>query len=80
MTVCYRCRAVLLLMPLAVLAPSLQSAAETPAVRAGTASEPSAARDGQRDFDWEIGTWKTRLKRRLRPLTGSDEWVDYEGT
>lgn len=37
-------------------------------------------RDGQRDFDFEIGTWKTRLTRRLRPLTGSNEWVDYEGT
>ena len=37
-------------------------------------------RDGQRDFDWEIGTWKTELKRRLRPLTGSNEWVEYKGT
>lgn len=36
--------------------------------------------DAQHDFDWEIGRWKTRLKRRLRPLTGSDEWVEYEGT
>ena len=37
-------------------------------------------RDGQKDFDFEIGTWKTQLKRRLRPLTGSNEWVGYEGT
>lgn len=37
-------------------------------------------RDGQHDFDFEIGTWKTRLKRLLRPLTGSTEWVEYEGT
>ncbi len=37
-------------------------------------------RDGQRDFDFEIGTWKTSLRRRLRPLTGSDTWVEYEGT
>lgn len=43
---------------------------------------PAAAqpRDGQHDFDWEIGTWKTKLSRRLRPLTGSNEWVEYEGT
>jgi hypothetical protein len=40
----------------------------------------SAERDGQRDFDFEIGTWKTRLSRRVRPLTGSDEWVQYSGT
>jgi hypothetical protein len=38
------------------------------------------ARDGQRDFDFEIGTWKTHLKRLVRPLTGSTTWVEYEGT
>ena len=36
--------------------------------------------DGSRDFDWAIGTWKTQLKRRLKPLTGSDTWVEYTGT
>jgi hypothetical protein len=40
----------------------------------------AVAHDGQRDFDWEIGTWKTQLKRRLHPLTGSDAWVEYVGT
>lgn len=39
-----------------------------------------AERDGQADFDFEIGTWKTHLSRRLRPLTGSTTWVEYEGT
>jgi hypothetical protein len=37
-------------------------------------------RDGQHDFDFEIGTWKTRLSRLLHPLSGSKAWVDYEGT
>lgn len=37
-------------------------------------------RDGQHDFDFEIGTWKTHLRRRLRPLTGSNEWAEYDGT
>lgn len=36
-------------------------------------------RDGQKDFDFEIGTWKTHLKRLLNPLTGSNDWVEYEG-
>jgi hypothetical protein len=36
--------------------------------------------DGQRDFDWEIGTWKTHLKRLVHPLTGSTTWVEYDGT
>jgi len=37
-------------------------------------------RDGQHDFDFEIGTWKTHLSRRLHPLTGSTTWVEYDGT
>jgi hypothetical protein len=37
-------------------------------------------RDGQHDFDFEFGTWTTRLRRLAAPLTGSTEWVEYEGT
>jgi hypothetical protein len=37
-------------------------------------------RDGARDFDWEVGTWKTHLKRLVAPLTGSNKWTEYEGT
>jgi hypothetical protein len=37
-------------------------------------------RDGQHDFDFEIGTWKTHLRRLVHPLTGSTSWVEYEGT
>jgi hypothetical protein len=37
-------------------------------------------RDGQNDFDFEIGTWKTKLKRLLNPLSGSTTWIEYEGT
>ncbi len=36
--------------------------------------------DGQHDFDFEIGTWKTELKRLAKPLSGSTEWISYEGT
>ena len=35
---------------------------------------------GQKDFDFEIGTWKTKLKRLKSPLSGSATWVEYEGT
>jgi hypothetical protein len=43
---------------------------------------PAAAerRDGQHDFDFEIGVWKTHLKRLLHPLSGSNSWVELEGT
>jgi hypothetical protein len=36
--------------------------------------------NGQHDFDFEIGNWKTHLTRLLHPLTGSTTWVEYEGT
>ena len=40
------------------------------------AAEPS----GEHDFDFEIGSWHTHLKRLKNPLTGSTTWVEYEGT
>jgi hypothetical protein len=43
------------------------------------ATPPSARRDGQHDFDFEIGSWKTHLKRLLHPLTGSTTWAEYDG-
>jgi hypothetical protein len=33
-------------------------------------------RDGQHDFDFEIGAWKTHLRRLLHPLTGSTTWLE----
>ena len=38
------------------------------------------ARDGQHDFDFEFGAWKTHIRRLLHPLTGSSDWVDLDGT
>ena len=48
----------------------------------GLQSLPGLAqqRSGQHDFDFEIGTWRTRLSRLQNPLTGSTKWVEYEGT
>lgn len=55
--------------------------AEPIAPEAGQGAKPAGApRDGQHDFDFEIGSWKTHLKRRLHPLTGSTTWVEYDGT
>ena len=36
-------------------------------------------RDGQHDFDFNIGTWKTHISRLQNPLTGSTTWVEYDG-
>jgi len=51
------------------------SHAQIPAQR-----EQVTAHDGQHDFDFEIGTWKTHLRRLAHPLTGSNTWVEYDGT
>src|SRR5207244_2165168 len=36
--------------------------------------------DGQHDFDFAVGTWKTRVRRMLKPLSGSSDWVEGTGT
>jgi hypothetical protein len=46
--------------------------------QASAASQP--ARDGSHDFDFEIGEWRTHVKRLQRPLSGSTAWVEYTGT
>src|SRR5580692_5001112 len=40
----------------------------------------TTAHDPQHDFDFEIGTWHTHLKRLQHPLTGSTTWIEYDGT
>jgi hypothetical protein len=45
-----------------------------------TPPSPVAADDGQRDFDWEIGTWRTDVRVLADPLSGSEEWLRFEGT
>lgn len=47
---------------------------------AGANPPKAIPRDGQHDFDFEFGTWKTHLSRLLHPLTGSKTWVEYDGT
>jgi ketosteroid isomerase-like protein len=45
------------------------------------ASAPSrSARDGSRDFDFEIGTWRTELKLLVSPIGEPAEWAQYVGT
>ena len=45
-----------------------------------TAPVAGGLRDGQHDFDFEIGSWKTHLTRLQHPLTGSTTWLTYDGT
>src|SRR5205085_839686 len=43
-------------------------------------AEPVAGRDGQHDFDFAVGTWKSHVRRLQHPLTGSSTWTDGTGT
>ena len=40
---------------------------------------PLAAQDGQHDFDFNIGTSKTHIRRLKEPLTGSTTWYEMNG-
>lgn len=55
-------------------------AQQKPGAEPGSVQPAPTVRDGQRDFDFEIGTWKTHVSRLQHPLTGSSTWVEYEGT
>jgi hypothetical protein len=52
-----------------------EGAAGTPA-----SETPNLLRDGQHDFDFNLGTWKTHIRRLLHPLSGSEDWVELDGT
>lgn len=70
-------RPILAALAIALAAPG---SAQAPAAPLPPALAVPAERDGAHDFDFEIGAWRARLSRRLRPLTGSTTWADYAGT
>ncbi|HET9419813.1 MAG TPA: hypothetical protein VFO49_01665 [Nocardioides sp.] len=49
---------------------------------AATTTTPTSARssDGQDDFDWEIGRWRSDVRVLADPLSGSEEWLRFKGT
>jgi len=70
------CVALCLLGGLVVSRGSLPVAAAGNATPRGAGAE----RDGQHDFDFEIGKWKAHLRRLENPLMGSTKWTEYDGT
>jgi hypothetical protein len=64
----------------AVLLPPPGHAQQNSGAAQAKSQATAAPRDGQHDFDFEIGAWKTHLSRLQHPLTGSAAWVEYEGT
>ena len=70
-----------LLCSLVVTLQAFQAFAQSNSNASNTSlQQTSRERDGQKDFDFEIGTWKTHLRRLIKPLTGSTTWVEYEGS
>jgi hypothetical protein len=52
-----------------------------PRVGASQSPSPSTAmRDGQHDFDFNIGVWKTHIKRLLDPFEGGTKSIELNGT
>ena len=67
-------------IPLLLCCTLLFACASLSAQDTNAAKPSTTARDGSHDFDFEDGSWKIHLKRRLHPLTGSNEWIEFDGT
>ncbi|MCP2251162.1 hypothetical protein [Lentzea aerocolonigenes] len=47
----------------------------------GSAASADVLTDGQRDFDWELGTWHTDVRVLADPLSETeDQWLTFSGT
>lgn len=45
------------------------------------AQDAATGRSGQKDFDFEIGTWTTSVKVLRNPLSGQKpDWAEFDGT
>lgn len=74
-------RAYVLICSLAVAVLALPLPAQQSSAASKDNVQSSATqRDGQHDFDPLLGKWKYHLKRRMNPLTGSNQWVEFEGS
>jgi hypothetical protein len=68
------CSAVLMVATFLISLPAMaQSNLSTAALTRAT------PRDGQHDFDFDLGAWKTHSSRLLHPLSESTTWADMDG-
>ncbi|HEY2781731.1 MAG TPA: hypothetical protein VGI90_13180 [Steroidobacteraceae bacterium] len=58
---------------------ALLAAACAAAILPATSQSSGLPRDGQHDFDFDLGNWKTHSRRLLHPLSGSQDWVEMNG-
>jgi hypothetical protein len=69
----------LMVCSLVVIMQPLHGLAQNSSAPKTRVHQTTEERDGQRDFDPLIGSWKVHWKRRLHPLTGSTTWVEFDG-
>ena len=72
-------RRISLYIPLCMVSLLLHSLPAFPQTTAASVA-PQQLRDGQHDFDFHFGTWNTHIKRLVHPLSGSNVWVEINGT
>jgi hypothetical protein len=66
-----------------VITLTMHTKAAAPKVRVGASQSPTlpaAMRDGQHDFDFNIGVWKTHIKRSLDPFDAGAKSIELDGT
>jgi hypothetical protein len=68
------CSAVVVLPQVPILAQQSADSSKT------SVQQTSTERDGQHDFDFELGRWKIHLKKLVHPLTCSTTWAEFDGT
>jgi len=44
-----------------------------------TAATATAAIDGSHDFDFTFGTWSEHSRRLVSPLSGANDWIEWDG-
>jgi hypothetical protein len=71
----------ILFVCMAVLMVTATTSAGGASTSTGSSGWPAAGDDGQHDFDWEIGRWRTDVRVLADPLSESDdEWLRFKGT
>lgn len=73
------------LAPIAAFGLALASVTASAAAQQPPLPAPPAVaavpRDGQHDFDWEIGNWATHVRVLRNPLSGAaPDWAEFNGT
>ncbi|MEP6495419.1 MAG: hypothetical protein ABJF01_22220 [bacterium] len=49
-------------------------------ISAAVIAQPLGPRDGKHDFDFLHGSWLVHNRRMRRPLSGSSDWYEFDGT